>query len=141
MINPFVTSFYKITNDPDLTTSIDSIGTPISMFCVGITMRLGSKLSTMFGPFISLTFFVLMAAICIMISSMVPTFYLFVLFHNVGYNLWLGMLFLPPIQNCIKYLKKYPIIVNTFALAGTGLGSTFFGIDNTKCMNPENYYP
>lgn len=44
MVNNYITSYFKITNDPELVTSEDSIGTPICLFAIGLTMKLGFRL-------------------------------------------------------------------------------------------------
>lgn len=45
MVNAYISSYYKITNDPYLITSNDSIGAPISMLAVGITMKPALRVS------------------------------------------------------------------------------------------------
>ena len=143
MINSYITSFYKITDNPDLITKRDKIVAIISMFCVGLTMRLGSRLAKQIGTFWNLLIFVFLATICVLISSFMSNFYcnfesilVFVLFHCIAYSLCVGMLFLPPIQECQRYHPSNKIFANTFTLVGTGLGLVSIGLINTSCMNP-----
>ena len=98
MINPYVTSYYKITNDPDLRSNFNSIGTPVFIFSVGITMKLGMKLNKIIGKMPVLFLPVFMLAGVLYISHMVPTFLLFIIFHNFLYGLFSGFLFLTPLS-------------------------------------------
>ena len=74
MINGYITSFYKITNDPYLETSKNSIGAPISMLAVGFTMKPALKLSQKTGKiFLILPAVLLLFASCF-ICSFMPSF-------------------------------------------------------------------
>lgn len=48
MINAYITSYYKITNDPYIETSQDAIGAPLSMLAAGITMKQSIKVCKLF---------------------------------------------------------------------------------------------
>ena len=44
MLNIYVTSYYKVLDDPYLDATHDSIVAPISLFCMGLGMRLGIRI-------------------------------------------------------------------------------------------------
>lgn len=43
MINPYITSYYKITTQPYLIISQDSFAAPLSLFFMGLGMRVGIR--------------------------------------------------------------------------------------------------
>lgn len=44
LVNVYITSFYKITNNPYLIVTEDSYASPLSLFCMGLGMRVGIRL-------------------------------------------------------------------------------------------------
>lgn len=64
MVNGYISSFYKITNDPYIETSKNSIGAPISMLAVGLTMKPSLKLSQKTGKV-----FLILAAVLLLFAS------------------------------------------------------------------------
>lgn len=143
MINGYISSFYKITNDPYIETSKNSIGAPISMLAVGLTMKPALKLSQKTGKiFLILPAVLLLFASCF-ICSFMPSFIrtpynkiVFVFFHNFCYGLCSGVLFLTTMSECQKYFSKWRLYINSAILVGTGLGGVLFGVHNIYCMNP-----
>lgn len=67
MIAGYVGIYYE-------TNIITPIGAPIYMLCIGFTMRLGAKLSGIFGSRIVLGFGLIMTVVSILISSAMPSF-------------------------------------------------------------------
>lgn len=104
-------------------------------------MKLGLKLNKIIGKVLLLFISVLMLSGVLYLSHLVPTFLLFIIFHNFLYGLFSGLLFLTPLSECQKYFPSYPLVINSFILVGTGLGSVFFGSMNVRCMNPQLFLP
>lgn len=69
MINPYITSFYKITSNPDLQTRKDAIGAPLAMFCIGLTIQFGSKAANKIGTSLTLLISVVGSSGFIFLSS------------------------------------------------------------------------
>jgi hypothetical protein len=97
IINPYITSFYKITTNHDLQTGKDAIGSPLAMLSIGLTIQLGGKIAKKIGTFSTLLVSVICCSGFIFIASKMPYFFLFVFFHNVAFCLSAGMLFSSPI--------------------------------------------
>lgn len=74
MINTFMSSYFKLTNDPYISIAQDSFGTPLYIFSVGLTMKPALKLSEKTGKLILIPFAVIMVAVSILIASMMPSF-------------------------------------------------------------------
>ena len=80
MINVYITSYYKTTNDPFIETSRNSIGAPISMLAAGVTMKSAIRLSKFFegyhklGKLIMLSIVVVLLGGQVMISSYMPSY-------------------------------------------------------------------
>ena len=77
----------------------------------------------------------------VIVASLMPSFILFVFFHNFLYGIFAGPLFLTPMKECQKYFPKIKLIINGLVLVGTGLGGEIFGVFNTRCMNPDLLSP
>lgn len=75
MVNAYISSYYKITNNPYITTSIDSVGAPLSMLAVGFTMKPALKIGMKTGKIPLIICSVLMLAASTLISSFMPTFF------------------------------------------------------------------
>ena len=75
MIHFYVTSFYKATNDPYLVNAEDSIGGPIYMLAVGLTMKPALKLTEKAGHMILIPLAVSLGGIFILLSSLMPSFF------------------------------------------------------------------
>ena len=137
MINLYVTSYYKITNDPYLEANENSIGTPIFMLSVGLTMKLGIKLCKKLGKMMVVCTTIVMLVLSLQLSCQMPSFLLFVLCHNMLYGMFAGLLFLTTLGESQKYFSQYSLIINSIILVGTGLGGALFGHLNILCMNPK----
>lgn len=94
MINVYATSFYKITNDPELTNNENSVGTPIFMFSVGLTMKYGLHLAKSIGKIPLFVVSVSMLTIVLHIAHLMPSFLLFIFFHNFLFGIFAGLMFL-----------------------------------------------
>ena len=73
------------------------------MLSVGITMKLGLKLSKIIGKMPLLLISVIMLVLSIYISHLMPSFILFIIFHNVFYGMFAGLMFLTTLSECQKY--------------------------------------
>ena len=73
------------------------------MLSVGITMKLGLELSKIIGkmPLISLS--VIMLVFSIYVSHLMPSFLLFMIFNNILYGMFSGLIFLITLSECQKY--------------------------------------
>lgn len=115
------------------------------MLCTGLTMRLGAKISDMFGSRWVLVGGIMMAGVSTVMASRTDSFWGkalcdlgFLLFNNVLYGLSAGLLFLPPLLECHKFFPKLKLITNSIILAGTGLGTVLFGASNIECIEEDN---
>jgi hypothetical protein len=72
MLNVYATSYYKVTSNPFLINKEDSIASPISLFCMGIGMRVGNKLVDFIGPLSTFIISVALAGIFLFSSSFMP---------------------------------------------------------------------
>ena len=71
IINPYITSFYKITSDPHIETKKDAFVGPLSMFCIGLTMKFGLKQCNKYNPIIIIIISTIGMASCALASSYV----------------------------------------------------------------------
>lgn len=76
-----------------------------------------------------------------LLSSYMPSICLFILFHHFLNGLCAGFLFLVPMKECQQYFRNCNLFINSFVLIGNGLGGSFFGFLNRKCMNPKLLLP
>ena len=49
LINPYVTSYFKLARYPDLQSKDMGVIFPVMMFCIGVTMKVGLDLGAKFG--------------------------------------------------------------------------------------------
>lgn len=74
-------------------------------------------------------------ALCILISSFMETFWMFILFYGILFGIVAGNSFMVPIDECNKYMVGKKMIVNGIVLMGTGLGSVVFGLFSYNFLN------
>lgn len=74
MVNIYITSYYKITTQPELQVTEDSIASPLSLFCMGIGMRAGLRVCEVLGVFPTLLLSMLLTSGAIYLSSYMPNF-------------------------------------------------------------------
>ncbi len=70
MLNPYITSFYKITNQPYLFVTEDSFASPLSLFCMGLGMRVGLRVNQTLGTLNTIIFSLFSAAGVVYVSSL-----------------------------------------------------------------------
>lgn len=104
-------------------------------------MKLGLKLSKIIGKMPLLISSVIMLVVSIYLSHLMPSFILFIIFHNFLYGMFAGLMFLTTLSECQKYFPEWALLINSFILVGTGLGGVLFGSMNTRCMNPHLFIP
>ena len=75
MVNTYITSYYKITNDPYANTGQNSIGAPISMLAVGLTLKPALKLSQTVSKIIMIPIAVVVLCVTVWLSSYAPSFF------------------------------------------------------------------
>lgn len=74
MVNPYITSYFKITSEPYLIIPHDSIASPLSLFCMGLGMRTGLRIQEFFGVTLTCILSFSLAAGSVYISSFMPSF-------------------------------------------------------------------
>lgn len=74
IINPYITSFYKITSDPHIETKKNAFVGPLSMFFTGLTMKFGLKLCGKISPVIMIIMSTIGMSSCAFASSYVDEF-------------------------------------------------------------------
>jgi hypothetical protein len=86
------------------------------------------------------------AALLVLISSFIPTFYGtylaktgFVAVFGIVFGLVVGMSFVLPMIECNKYFPGRRMYVNGIILVGTGLSSAVFGQFSYNFLNPMKY--
>lgn len=144
-INIYITSYYKYTNDPNLTLESSVIIFPAMMICIGVTMRLGLFLSKKFGAIPVLFIINVLAAASVFISSYIPIFEGTLLFnlgfialYGILFGLVVGCSFMIPIVQCNKFFPTKKMYVNGVILVGTGLGSVIFGTFSYNFINQNH---
>ena len=75
MLNVYATSYYKIMENPSLTIKVDVFGTPLSLFFMGIGIRLGTRFNKITGTFLSCLLAMNLSAVILFISSYMPHFH------------------------------------------------------------------
>lgn len=93
MINIYITSYYKVTVEPELLVTEDSIASPLSLFCMGVGMRAGVRLAQGIGVFPTLLLSMLLTTVVVYVSSYMPNFESNVLF---GFSLY-------PFLSCLSF--------------------------------------
>lgn len=90
IINTYVTSYYKVTSDPNITLEGNAIVFPTMMISIGLTMRLGLFLSKKFGVLPVLYICNVACSACVFASSYMTDFSSNVFWHiySVYYLLW-----------------------------------------------------
>lgn len=73
-LNVYVTSYYKILENPYLVTTEDSYASPLSLFCMGVGMRAGIRLEKAIGSFYTTTVALALASGCSFVSASMPNF-------------------------------------------------------------------
>lgn len=154
MVNAYITSYFKLTNDPYLETGQDGIGAPISMLAAGITMKPCLKVCKWFeeksqiGKIIFLAVVILFVTLSTLCASFMPSFLCnfcltldFLVFHNFSYGFFVGCLFLTSLSECQKYFPNQKLVVTSIILTGGGFGCAFFGLHNIWCVNPHKLSP
>lgn len=143
LINNLVSSFYKLTTDPHLDVKKNGFVAPLQITCMGLTLKLGLKLCNRYGPIKIIIISFLGMTACVFTASFMDEFACrytlkieFIVFNNVLYGIFSGMIFLTVLREPHKYFPKYKLISNSFVLMGAGLGSVMFGVMNSSCMNP-----
>jgi hypothetical protein len=74
LINPYITSFYKITTDPHLEIKKNGFMMPLNMLSIGLTMKWGFHQCKEYGPIKIMIISVLGMALSIWMASFVDEF-------------------------------------------------------------------
>jgi nitrate/nitrite transporter NarK len=124
-----------------VTLESNAIAFPLMMACIGLTMRLGLFLASITHPVIILTASQILAAGTVLVSSFMPSNWLFIVFYGILFGLFAGMSFMIPIYECNNYLVGKKIYVNGVILIGTGCGPIVFGLFSYFYLNPNKLPP
>lgn len=73
-LNVYATSYYKITQNPYLFITEDSYASPLSLFCMGLGMRIGIRFEKSIGTFFTTIFATFMGSLFTFLSAFMPNF-------------------------------------------------------------------
>jgi hypothetical protein len=90
-------------------------------------MRLGLYLAEKTHPLVVMVGAQLLAALCTLISSYMPTMWTFILWYGIVFGLFAGQNFILVMHECNKYLVGKKMYVNGLILVGTGMGPAVWG--------------
>lgn len=86
IINTYVTSYYKVSSDPEITLEDNAIVFPVMMVSIGLTMRIGLMLAKQFGTLLVLYICNVACSGCVFFASYLS---------NFGSNCFLNKVSLP----------------------------------------------
>lgn len=138
IINLYVTSYYRLTDDHSLTLESTAVAFPLLFIMIGLMMRLGIYLSSISHPLIVLLACKTLEALSMFTASFMPNIWLFILFYGIFFGIFAGICFMIPMVECNKYLVGMKMIVNGIILIGTGSGSVVFGLFSYEYLNPTD---
>lgn len=140
IINLYVTSYYRLTNDHSLTLESTAIAFPLLFIMIGTMMRLGIYLSSISHPLIVLIVCETLKAGSMFTASFMPNITLFIVFYGVIFGLASGICFMLPMMECNKYMVGMKMVVNGIILIGTGSGAVVFGLFSYEYLNPNDLH-
>lgn len=95
-INIYISSYFKI-RDETVTVESNAVAFPLTMFCVGLTMRLGLYLADKSHPILVLSISQFISALLVFIASYMDHIWTFTLFFGILFGLNSGLAFMIPI--------------------------------------------
>jgi hypothetical protein len=121
-INVYITSYFRIKDNPDLEIKTGGIVFPFMMLAIALGMPLGVRCIYLFKS-IKLMFFtgVTICCGCVFISSFLTNFWSFVIVYGIIYGFVTGLMYMSPCYLCYLYFPKKKGLVGGFVLMGNNI--------------------
>ncbi|CAD8105092.1 unnamed protein product [Paramecium primaurelia] len=135
-----VSSYYRFNGYPDIETKTVSAVFPAIYFGIAIGSQFGIHLARRFGH--KLISVVNMLCYCAsMYAATYSNFYFFVFFQGLLPGVFIGIEYLIPVDNALKFFPSKKGMVTGLILCGFGFTPLVFNPILQKLLNPDNILP
>ena len=137
-INVYVTSYYRLHSDRNLTITVSSalfclmlLGISIGFFfTLPLAKKLGFRLAAMGEA--------LLIAVCVFVSSYMDNFWLFVMFFGIFFGILNGLLYMLPVYLACQYFPNSKGVISGIITGFFGLATIFSSLIAQHMINPDN---
>lgn len=137
----YITSYFRLNGNPDLTISTANFVFPAMIICQSIAMPFGKKIGLRIGFRNELLLGVGILSTAVFTSSFMTNFWIFIIFYGFIFGLVNGACYIVPINIGLGYLPHWGGKVSGMIVCGFGMGAFFLSYIAQYLMNPDNLTP